>query len=166
MAYLPKINGYSLTDFHDFDECPFRFFVRHHLNRKYEIDSGNEVIALGNLLDQAIKKFHADKLYGCKSSAKIKRLIDDSVISIKGQVTLAQMEGRHQFYETTVPFLTSEVIEQAKQIFLDYYIKRKGKINESLGDIGFCKYPIALQGDNFVLWGGADTLELGDDGMP
>lgn len=163
---VPRINSYSLTDFHDFDECPFRFFVRHHLNKKYEIDEGNEALALGNLLDQAIKKFHQDKMYGCKSSAKINRLIDGCAADIKQQVARAQYEGRHQFYETTVPFLTPEVIDEAKKAFLNYYVQREGKINQSLGEVGFCKYPVTVNGDNFILWGGADALEMGADGTP
>ena len=47
---------------------------------------------------------------------------------------------------------------------MDAKFKEK-RIRKSIGEVGFCEYPIALNGDNFKLWGGPDCLELGDDGM-
>src|SRR5205807_918395 len=41
-----------------------------------------------------------------------------------------------------------------------------GNIHKTLGEVGFCEYPIAMEGDNFKLWGGPDCLEIGEDGMP
>src|SRR5487761_1220583 len=61
---IPKIRCFSLTDIHEFDYCPFRFFVKHHLDKKYEIDESNPKVALGVLLDEAIKRFHDSKSYG------------------------------------------------------------------------------------------------------
>ena len=63
MAYVSPLNGYSLTDFHDFEECKFRFFVRHHLGKKYEIAKGSRQMALGVLLDRSIKEIHKYKGY-------------------------------------------------------------------------------------------------------
>lgn len=157
--------GYSLTDFHDFDSCPFRFYVRHHLDRKWDIDESNASIALGHILDQSIKRFHKEECYGTKSSKRLIKLVEDSVADMKSQVTQAKARGKHHFFESTVPFLTDEVIDQAIKVFTDYYVARKGDVRRSLGDIGFCEQVIEINGEQFKLWGGPDSLEMGEDGV-
>lgn len=161
-----KIYSFSLTDFHDFDSCPFRFFVKHHLDRKYEIDESSPAIALGHILDQTIKNFHKEQLYGCKSSQKIKRLIRESVEKMKSKVEESHRKGKHDFMEASVPFMTEESISQAEEIFLNYYIAKKGKIREAVEEVGFCEYLIKSDSGIYKLWGGPDTLEVGDDGVP
>jgi hypothetical protein len=157
--------GYSLTDFHDFDDCPFRFFVRHHLDRKWDIDQSNSAIALGHILDQTIKRFHKEECYGTKSSKRLIKLINDSVADMRQQVEVAKKRDRHHFFESTVPFMTEEVIEQAIQVFTNYYVQRKGNIHRALGEVGFCEWSVNINGESFKLWGGPDAFEIGDDGV-
>lgn len=168
MAYndgILKINSYSLTDFHDFEECPFRFFVRHHLDRKYEIDEGNRASALGNLLDQSIKKFHKHRYYGAHPS-ELTGLVRSAANDMREQVRVAQERGKNHFYAATIPFLTEDVVSEAIKLFQDYYIARGQKINEAIDEVGFCEWVFPLNGDNFKLWGGPDCLEMGEDGVP
>src|SRR5438067_1421256 len=61
---IPTTHSFSLTDFHEFERCSFSFFVKHHLGKKYELAEGSKALALGSLLDGAIKKFHQSKAYG------------------------------------------------------------------------------------------------------
>lgn len=159
---IPTINGYSLTDFHDFDECSFRFYVRHHLGRKYDIDQGSPQIALGNLLDQTIKLFHKTKAYSESISympnlvmAAKKRIIDDE-----------KTKKRPNFYSSTVPFLDDLVTQRAIQIFTNFYKQMDGKINPAIDEVGFCQSIIHCRKGTFKLWGGPDTLEMASDGIP
>lgn len=163
---IPKINCYSLTDFHDFEQCPFRFLVRHHLDRKYEIDESSPQIALGNLLDQSIKRFHKEQCYGTKSSQRLIKLVRDCADEMRYLVAKAESQGKNHFFRATIPYLTEDIINQAIQIFTDYYVKRKGNIHKALCEVGFCEFPIAIEGDNFKLWGGPDCIEIGEDGIP
>lgn len=171
---IPKINSYSLTDFHDFDDCPFRFFVRHHLDRKYEIDEGNESSALGNLLDQSIKKFHKAQYYGCQPEDLL-GVVRASARDIKEAVQIANDKGKKHFYEATVPYLTEELITEATNIFQNYYVLKNKKINKSIEEVGFCEWVLRIEmdselagssGQDFKLWGGPDALEMGEDGTP
>lgn len=161
---IPKINSYSLTDFHDFEDCPFRFLVRHHLDRKYDIDEGNPQSALGNLLDQSIKKFHKASYYGC-SPEDLVGIVRASARQMKEDVEAAKLKGKNHFYGATIPFLTDELINEAIEIFQNYYQQVNQKIKPAILDVGFCEWPIKINGDNFKVWGGPDTLELGDDGI-
>lgn len=162
---ISKINSYSLTDFHDFEDCPFRFFVRHHLDRKYEIDESSVQNTLGNLLDQSIKKFHKYRYYGCDVSELV-GLVKATSKDMFEQVQNAKSKGKNHFYTATIPFLTEEVINEAIKIFQDYYKMRDFKINQAIGEVGFCEWVLPIEGDNYKLWGGPDCLEMGDDGMP
>src|SRR5258708_30098898 len=94
---IPKINCYSLTDLHDFEQCPFRFYVRHHLDRKYEIDESSAVIALGNLLDQSIKRFHKENSYGTKSSKRLIQIVKDAEAEMRYLVAEAKYKDKHHF---------------------------------------------------------------------
>jgi hypothetical protein len=160
-----KLNSYSLTDFHDFDDCSFRFFVRHHLDKKYEIDEGNRASALGNLLDQSIKKFHKHRYYGAHPDELV-GLVKSASQDMKAQVQIARERGKNHFYAATIPFLTEDVVLEAIKIFQDYYKGRGLKINQAIDEVGFCEWVFPVEGENFKLWGGPDCLEMGDDGLP
>lgn len=159
---ISRINSYSLSDFNEFDSCNFRFFVKHHLGKKYEIDEGNEQMALGNLLDQSIKLFHKSKSYGQPKEYLI-NLVRGAANLMKNQVA---QKGPQSFFGTSVPFLDSELIKKATDIFAGFYQGRGGKINQSLGDVGFCEWVIEDESGKFKLWGGPDTFEMGEDGIP
>lgn len=157
-----KINCYSLTDLHDFDECSFRFYVRHHLDCKYDIDEGNPQIALGNLLDQTIKLFHKTKAYGEPLS-----YMPNLVMGAKNLIfELEKKRKRPNFYSTTVPFLDEAVTQRAIQIFTNFYSQMEGKINPAIDEVGFCEWVIRCDKGVFKLWGGPDTLEMAADGIP
>lgn len=169
---IAKINCFSLTDFHDFDFCQFRFYVRHHLDKKYEIEEGSEQMALGSLLDQSIKKFHKASFYG-QPSEHLVNLVRAAAREMREQV---ESKPGPSFYTNVVPFLNEELILKAGGIFKRYYESKEGKIRQSLGDVGFCEWIIGpaptgdpssrdSSGQVFKLWGGPDTLELGDDGV-
>lgn len=165
---IERINCYSLSDFHDFDWCPFRFFVKHHLEKKYELEEGTPNLALGSLLDMSIKIFHKSKAYGQPAQylenivKAAKNLILEKVNSQKGP----------SFYSHVAPFLDDEMVLKATKIFQDYYQALGEKIKMSPKDVGFCERLIksgeqALPAGRqvFKLWGGPDALEEGDDGM-
>lgn len=154
-----------MTDFHDFDYCQFRFFVKHHLDRKYEIEAGNESLALGILLDQAIKIFHESKAYG-KPVDYLPNLIKAAENFVRAKVA---KQSTPSFYSAIVPFLTPELISKATTIFQNYYRVLEGQIKQSIAPVNFCEWIIGdldLPGSAFKLWGGPDTLELGEDGIP
>lgn len=159
---IPPINCYSLTDLHDFDECPFRFYVRHHLGRKYDIDESAPPIALGHVLDKSMKKFHDSKAYGCEVDY-IPNLVRAAVSEIKEEVS---KKGPKSFYASSLPFMTEDIIEQAIKIFQDYYIGVDKKVAPQIDRVGFCEFTFPISGDKFKLWGGPDALEMGDDGVP
>ncbi len=166
MGYIPKINGYSLTDFHDFEECKFRFFVRHHLDHKYEIASGSEQMALGVILDRAIKEVHRNRDKG-----SYKASVDRLVKSVRYAVKLIQEEEKNSpkrpnFSTAVVEYFTEDVILTAEGIFKNFCIQMQGQFKEAVFDIGFCKWVLKVGGQDFVMWGGPDTVEMGLDGIP
>lgn len=166
MGYIPKINGYSLTDFHDFVECKFRFFVRHDLDHKYEIASGSEQMALGVILDRAIKEVHRNREKG-SYKAPVERLVK----SVRYAVKLIQEEEKNSpkrpnFSTAVVQYFTEDVIVTAESIFKNYCEQMQGKFKQAIFDIGFCKWVLKVGGQEFVLWGGPDTVEMGLDGIP
>jgi hypothetical protein len=166
MGYIPKINGYSLTDFHDFDECKFRFFVRHDLDHKYEIASGSEQMALGVILDRAIKEVHRNREKG-SYKAPVERLVK----SVRYAVKLIQEEEKNSpkrpnFSTAVVGYFTEDVIVTAESIFKNYCEQMEGKFKQAIFDIGFCKWVLKVGDQEFVLWGGPDTVEMGLDGIP
>lgn len=160
---VPKINGYSLTDFHDFDDCLFRFFVRHHLDRKYEIAKGSPQLSLGVLLDKAIKNIHKYKAY----NKPVERLVKAVSFSAREIIEAEKNSPKRPNFDTqTIKFLNQDIILAAEDILRNYLIQNKGRIKESLGDVGFCKKYLEVDGGKYVLWGGPDTLEKGEDGVP
>lgn len=159
---IPRIRCFSLGDFHDFDYCPFRFLVNHHLEKKYELAEGNDRLALGSVLDMAIKKLHTAKAYNISDNF-LPVFIKAAETHIKDQ---AKYEGLRSFYGPIAPFLTEDVITKAEQIFKQYYKEvgfktaiHKNKLKP------FWKYTIEGS-EPLILWGGADGIELGEDGLP
>lgn len=160
---ISKTNSYSLTDFHDFDYCPFRFFVYHHLGKKYELSDSNPSLALGSLLDESIKLFHKSKAYGCEADY-LGNIVEAALNFIKEKVSKG---GENSFHGKHIPYLSEQTVKEAIKIFQDYYTVRDKKINRSLGEVGFCEWIIKTEDGNvFKLWGGPDALEEGDDGIP
>lgn len=166
MSYIPKINGYSITDFHDFEECKFRFFVRHHLDRKYEIATGSEQMALGVVLDRAIKEVHRNRHKG-SYKADLARLVK----SVKYAADLIKKEEKNNkkhpnFNTAVVQYITDSVVETAESIFSNFYTQIGGKLKPAIVDVDFCKWYLKVGEEEFMLWGGPDTIEMGLDGLP
>lgn len=157
-----KINCYSLTDFHDFESCSFKFFVKHHLDKKYEIEEGNEAIALGTLLDLSIKLFHKTRAYGVEVDY-LKNIVQAALREVREQV---ERKPGPSFYSAMMPFLTPELVDKAISIFQNYYKKLGGKIKRSIMDVGFCEWIISTDNAKYKIWGGPDTIEMGDDDIP
>jgi hypothetical protein len=162
--YIPTIRGYSLSDFHDFDTCIFKFLVKHHLGKKYEIGKGSPQMALGVLLDKTIKVIHS---YGEKSyRATPERLVGAVRFSAKKIIVEEKQSPKHPNFNTaTVEFLTEEVLIAAENALLNYLTQIK-TLKKSLGEITFLQKTVEIDGEKYKLWGGPDTLEIGDDGMP
>lgn len=136
--------------------------VKHHLQKKYELAESNETMAIGCLLDLAIKKLHLSKAYDQPLDYLLSSLFKAAENDIRQQ---AEKEGLKSFYGATVKFLTPEVMKKAQDVFKNYYQKRNGKINKAILNKRF--WEILLEGDQlFKIWGGPDALELGDDGVP
>lgn len=164
---IPRTRCFSLGDFHDFDFCPFGFFVKHHLQKKYELAEGNPSQAVGSLLDLAIKKFHSTKAYNQPANYLI-NLIKAAEMEIKAD---AGKKGKNSFYGALVEFITPELLEKTNDVFKRYYLKKEGKIKKMLpvktlqGPKPFWKLVID-QADPLQLWGGPDSIEIGEDGIP
>src|SRR3989344_5590316 len=162
--YIPTIRGYSLSDFHDFDSCKFKFLVKHHLGKKYEIGRGSPQMALGVLLDKTIKVIHS---YGEKSyKATPERLVGAVRFSAKKIIEEEKNSPKKPNFNTaTVEFLTEEVLIAAENALLNYLTQIKA-LKKSLWEIKFLQKTVEVDGEKYKLWGGPDTLEMGDDGLP
>lgn len=159
---IPRTHSFSLGDFHDFDFCVFRFFVNHHLGKKYELAEGSANQTVGSLLDLAVKKFHLSRSYG-QPAEYLPNLIKAAEAEIREKVQ--KSPSPYSFFSAQIPFLTPEVIGRANEIFKTYYQKIGGKFHKSLSDKTFWSY--ILQGVKpLKLWGGSDTVEQGVDGIP
>lgn len=163
MAYVPPQNGYSLTDFHDFDDCKFRFFVRHHLNKKYDIAKGSRQMALGVLLDRAIKEIHKYKGY----QHPVDRLAN-SIKYARDLIIKEEKESkkRPNFNTAVVEFFDDDIVSAAEGVFRNFHSQIKGNFQPSLFHVDFCKWYLDVNGETYVLWGGPDTVEMGKDGIP
>lgn len=159
---IPRTHSFSLGDFRDFDFCIFRFFVNHHLEKKYELAVGSPNQAIGSLLDLAIKKFHQANLYNQPMEA-LPALIKAAEVEMREKVKSSF--SPHSFYSAQLSFLTPEVINKATEIFKAYYQQVEGKFNRALSRKTFWDYVISGEMP-LKLWGGADTIELGLDGIP
>lgn len=158
---IPRTHSFSLGDFHDFDNCVFRFFVNHHLGKKYELAEGNPNQTIGSLLDLAIKKLHQSKAYS-QPPEYLQNLIKAAEMDMREKVN---KNPEPSFFSASIPFLTDEVIGQAKEIFKSYCTGLNGKFKPSLSSKTF--WDLVLTGpEPLKLWGGPDTVELGSDGIP
>ncbi len=167
---VPRERCFSLGDFHDFERCPFSFFVRHHLQKKYELEEATENQAIGSLLDLAIKKYHVINQNGKVEDPE--NLIPASVKHMREDI---EREGVRSFYGPQAKFLTSEVIGKAQDIWNSYLRGVEGKVKKAinLNKIKpFWSYTI-MDGESFrsgdkpvKIWGGPDAIEMGEDGMP
>lgn len=159
---IPRIHCFSLGDFHDFDFCVFRFFVNHHLGKKYELAEGSANQTVGSLLDLAIKKFHLSRSYG-QPEQYLPNLIKAAEAEIREKVQ--RSPSPYSFFSAQIPFLTPVVMKRANEVFKTYYQKIGGKFHKSLSDKTFWSY--VLPGEKpLKLWGGPDVLEQGVGGIP
>lgn len=169
---IDRKHSFSLTDFHDFEDCSFRFFVYHHLGlgKKYELAEGSFQMALGSLLDETIKLFHKSKSYG-QPPAYITNLIQASSNKMIEKVAT---QSSPSFYSAIKPFLNDELYKKATEVFINYYKSLDYKIKEQVVEPGFCEWIIEdkdpssqdSSGQAFKLWGGPDAIEKGEDGLP
>lgn len=167
---IPRLYCFSLGDFHDFERCYFGFLVKHHLQKKYELTEGSFNSCVGSLLDIAIKKLHLLKAY----NQPLDYLLSSLFIAAGGDIReAAEREGPNSFYGSTAKFLTDETLYKAQAVFKNYYEKRKGKINRAILNKKFWDSILeggresgGFSGNQFKVWGGPDTLEMGDDNIP
>lgn len=164
--YIPTIRGYSLSDFHDYDSCVFKFLVKHDLQKKYEIGKGSPQMALGVLLDRAIKEIHRNRNKG-SYKAPVERLVK----SVKYAADLIRKEekasSKHPNFSTAVvEFFTEDIILAAENTLKNYLTQINNEFRPAIFDIDFCKKIIEIDREKYVLWGGPDTLEMGQDGLP
>lgn len=158
---LPRIYCFSLGDFHNFEKCFFDFLVRHHLQKRYELEEGNKNQAIGNLLDLVIKIIHKSKAYDQSLDYILTSIFKAAENEIRQKVERA---GSKSFYGATLPFLINENISEAKEIFKRYYQARKGKFNNSVINEKF--WECTLEGEQLLkIWGGPDAMEFGEDGI-
>ena len=130
---IPKINCFSLTDFHEYQMCPFRFFVKHHLDRKYELEKGSDFQALGNILDLSIKIFHRAKAYG-QPAQYLENLVRRAVFEIRDKVS--KETAKPSFYSASAPFINEVLIKSIKEqhentelyLFLSQKLKGGGSV--------------------------------------
>ncbi len=164
---IQRSSSFSLTDFKDFDNCLFRFFVSHHLGlgKKYEIAVGSFNLALGTLLDESIKLYLKVKI---REKENIPFIVKAAMNKILDKLS---RQKESSFYSTSKNFLNEDLFEEAVKVFKGYYDQLDGKIKSSLGEVGFCEWiikddPSTGSGRVFKLWGGPDTIEMGNDGVP
>ncbi len=166
MAYnnIPTTRGYSLSDFHDFDTCTFKFLVKHELGKKYEIGKGSPQMALGVLLDKTIKVIHS---FGEKSyNATPERLKGAVRYSAKLIIEEEKKNPKKPNFNTaTVEFLNEDIFLSAENTLFNYLTQYR-KLKKSLGEIKFLQRVVEIDGVKYKLWGGPDTLEEGADGLP
>lgn len=157
----PRLYCFSLGDFHNCDKCYFDFLVKHHLQKRYELEEGSQNQAIGSLLDLVIKIIHRTKAYGQPLNYILNSIFKAAENEIR------ERSGRSvtkSFYSATVTFLTEENINEAKEIFTKYHQARKGRIGRSVINKEF--WECLLEGERVLkLWGGPDALEMGEDGI-
>ncbi|MCL4366770.1 PD-(D/E)XK nuclease family protein [Patescibacteria group bacterium] len=164
---IPRVRSFSLGDFHDFDRCVFRFFVNHHLEKKYELAEGNVNQAIGSLLDLAIKKVHQTKAYD-QPIEYLENLVKAAETEMRTDVL---QRGRNSFYGAQIDFLTEETSQKAKEVFKKYYQGLIGKYQPLVLTPTTKKlrpfWKVVIKEEKPVqLWGGPDAIERGGDGIP
>lgn len=119
-------------------------------------------MALGVLLDKTIKNIHKRPAY----DYPLKRLLKGVRFSAEEIKEEEKSKPRPNFNTATVEFLTEEVILAAEQVLQNYHGQIEGKFKRKITDIGFYQKVIEIDGEKYKLWGGPDTLEMGQDGIP
>jgi hypothetical protein len=158
---IDRLYCFSLGDFHTYDKCSFDFLVRHHLQKRYELEEGNKNLAIGNILDLVMKIIHRSKAYNQPLDYILNSIFKAAENEIRYKV---QRAGSKSFYGTTIPFLTEENMNIAREIFKRYYELKKGKFNRGVLNERF--WECMLEGEQILkLWGGPDALEMGEDGI-
>lgn len=163
----PKTNCFSLGDFHEYERCVFAFFVKHHLEKKYELAEGNSIQTIGTLLDLAMKKLHKSKAYN-QPPEYLQNLIKAAELEIRESV---EKSGKNSFYGAQIEFLTPEVINKAKEVFKNYCQKKQGSFKKLVFTPITQKprpfWEHIIPADELIkLWGGPDAIEEGEDGIP
>lgn len=158
---IPRERSFSLTDFNTFEQCSFRFFVFHHLQRKYELSDSSPGVALGTLLDESIKLFHESRAYGCDESY-IGNIVKGALNKIKDKVAKA---GINSFHGKHLEYLKDDLVEKAIRIFQSYYLALNKRIKPSIGKVNFGEVILEGEDGKIKLWGAPDAYELGDDGV-
>lgn len=158
---IPRTHCFSLSDFKEFDRCSLSFFVKHHLGQKYQLAEGSPNQALGCLLDLTIKKLHQIRGYG-QLVENLYLLLKASEVEMRDHVL---RNGPTSYYGAQIEFLTPELLEKAKQTFKNYYQGINGKVRPAISSNTFWEYVVNLP-TLVKLWGGADALEEGLDGIP
>lgn len=164
---IPRTHCFSLGDLHEFDRCSFSFFVKHHLNKKYELAEGNINQAIGCLLDLAIKKLHQVKAYD-QPPQYLQNLIKAAERDMREDIAKG---GKNSFYGAQIEFLTPETVSRAQEIFKKYAESISGKFKKMLlTEITQRQKPfwqrIINSTQDLKLWGGPDAIEMGADGIP
>ena len=164
---IPRTHSFSLGDFHDFDRCVFRFFVNHHLGKKYELAEGSANQVIGTVLDLAIKKIHLTHAYG-QPLDYLLNYLQAAEKEIREDVN---KRGNISFYGAQLPYLTPEVVEQAKTIFATYYQGIEGNFKKMVTTPTTKRikpfWEVILRGSTpLKLWGAPDSIEMGEDGIP
>src|SRR5687767_743277 len=114
-AFVPRYRCFSLGDFKEFDKCAFSFFVKHHLQKKYDLSEGSANQALGSLLDISIKKIHEQRLYDQPVEVLL-NVVKASELEMRSKAK----SGKDSFYSAQIPFLTEELIIKAQQVLSAY----------------------------------------------
>ena len=164
---IPRTHSFSLGDFHDFQRCVFRFYVNHHMQKKYELAEGSTNQVIGTLLDLAVKKLHLTKVYG-QPPEYLQNLIKAAENEIREDVV---QRGIKSFYGAQLPYLTAEVVKQAGGTFKNYYQGLEGKIKVMVQTSTTKKLrpfwkKVIYGEEKMQLWGGPDAIEMGADGVP
>lgn len=160
---VPRYRCFSLSDFKEFERCVFSFLVKHHLGKKYELEdqaTPNQVI--GSLLDLTIKKVHESKSY----NQPIEFLAGIVKAAEREMRDLVERSGKQSFYGPQVELLSADLLKSAQEVFKNYFQELSGKLQVGLSTKTFWDLNIPSEDGIIKLWGGADALELGKDGVP
>ena len=113
-----------------------------------------------------LKNFNARATFFCigDNAAKFPDLYSDLISSghTVGNHTFNHLKG----WNTANKDYLSNIAKCSELIPSNLFRPPYGKIKKSLGKVGFCEYIIESPRAKFKLWGGPDTFEMGDDGVP
>lgn len=164
---IPRTHSFSLGDLHEYDRCVFSFFVKHHLQKRYELAEGNVNQTIGTLLDLAMKKLHKSGAYD-QPAEYLQNLIKAAEREIRADV---EKRGKNSFYGAQIEFLTPETVLKAQEIFRKYTQEMMGKFKKMVMTVILQKTKpfwerVIVANEVLKLWGGPDAIEMGEDGVP